>query len=244
MTPQTPEARELQVEERDHEEPKEKPRQAPQIPTRSSDLGTKEGLRPLEEKQEGQSSATKVESRRTRHLLNPGFSQGSKYSKSLPNHVHFLPHQVLVPVSVQGGHGPAHTRRKSCSRVTTHRSCGNRWADSAEMEHGHTERRTRVDRWAEADVRVGEKDEQEQEQTVTHCCCKPETLLALILRNGHLAKMFSNIRIQHTVLVYFPQENLSFNDKILCKVKDYLDPFREIARSELVVSPEPLQRSA
>lgn len=78
-----PEACELQVEERDHEEPREKTRQARQTPLTLHppiDLGTKEDLRPLEEKQEGEST-TEVESLKPRHLLNPGFSQGSKYSK-------------------------------------------------------------------------------------------------------------------------------------------------------------------
>lgn len=64
-----------------------------------------------------------------------------------------------MPVGIQGGHGPEHTSRKSCSGVTAGRGRRNRWSDSRETEHGRAERRTRDDRWAEADVIVGEKDD-------------------------------------------------------------------------------------
>lgn len=114
------------------------------------------------------------------HLRNPGFSQGSKYSKWLQNHTHFLPHQALVAVGVQGGHGAEQTSCKSRSGTTAGRGRTNRWSDSRdgarlcrEKNKGWQMGQRRRNSWREIWCSCMLVSDGGQEPTVTYCRYKP-----------------------------------------------------------------------
>lgn len=110
---------------------------------------------PPEEKQEGE-SPTEGESLKPRHLLNPGSSSRQQIFQMTPK-----PH-ALSPTSsgprasrrTRGATDPNTAAVRAVSGATAGRGRRNRWSDSRETELGRAERRTRDDRWAEADVIV------------------------------------------------------------------------------------------